>query len=377
MTTKPSYCLLMLLEIIKNSMKKPYIAIVLVIVLLIAAALTIKPKDTSHVVIGAIIPQTEFGAYWGGPVLKGIQLAEKELSKTYNSPFKVIVEDSQGNPSLGVTAAQKLLNVDKVDGLYTEFSGVSSAVSPVAASARKALVYSTFNQKVVEDNPLSFKTFLSYESACSKLIPYLKDKNQKVLIISAISDAARYCQKALAVAIGEQNIKIIEGYTSKDFRTILVQNKEFNPDFIVPIMYEDGYFALMKQNYELGTKAKLFCYKQDCLTEKLVRELPAGAVEGTLYFEVDIDKDFMAKIKAEFPDITNDDLQGASNAYQSVMILGEALYKCERQAECAVKYVSDKKDLRAVGYHNSFMSNRVLQTELIIGSVKNKILTRF
>jgi hypothetical protein len=59
------------------------------------------------------------------------------------------------------------------------------------------------------------------------------------------------------------------------------------------------------------------------------------------------------------------------------MIMGEALYECKKDTECAIKYVSNKKDLSAVGYHDAFMSDRVLQTELIIGTVKNKTLVPF
>jgi branched-chain amino acid transport system substrate-binding protein len=354
-------------------MKNKVLVIVIVLIVAIFIAINYRNKDTAIVKIGAVIPQTGFGAYWGDPVLKGIRLAEKDLNKAFSSrKIEVLVEDSQSSVPTAVSAAQKLINVDKVDAIYSEFSGMSSAISPIAKSANKILVYSTFNQKIAEDNATSIKTFISFEVACENFAKNVLDKTKKILIISAISDAAPYCLKTLEKYIPATNIKLVEGFTSTDFKTLLLQNKEFGPDYIIPIMYENGSYALIKQNHELGLKSKFFCYKQDCVTEKLLKELPIDSTEGIVYFEVAIDDNFIQKIKAEYSDMSKDDIQAAANSYQSIIAVGEGLMECQaRGAQCVTDKLANKKEFLNVGYKNAEFVDRVLTSDLILSVVRN------
>ena len=343
--------------------------IVIAIVLVIVALSTFKSEELS-IKIGAVIPQTGFGSYWGSPVLKGIKLAEADLNKDFpNANIQILIEDSQSQAAAAASAAQKLISIDGVDALYSEFSGMSSAVSPIAQNAGKVFMYSTFNQKIAEDNPTSIKTFTSFEVACDKFANQL-DSAKKILILSAISDAASYCEKALLKKLPASNVKKIEGFVGTDFKTVLLQNKQFAPDYIIPIMYEDGSYALIKQNHDLGMKFSFFCYKQDCVTEKLLKELPQAATENIMYFEIPIDPEFVQRIKAVHPEISNDDIQGAANAYQSMIALGEGLVACEdRSAQCVTDNLANKKTLLHAGYRDAKFVDRILSSEITLNIV--------
>ncbi|MES2215703.1 MAG: ABC transporter substrate-binding protein [Patescibacteria group bacterium] len=354
----------------KTSIKFGLIAVLIILVIIVVIKGAPKTRAIS---IGAVIPETGFGSYWGAPVRKGVEVAEADLQKKYGAEnVHIFIEDSQSSVSVSATVAQKLLSVEKVDALYTEFSGISAAVSSIAQSARKVLVYSTFNQKIVEDNPMSIKTFVSFEVACDAFAQRLNDSSKKVLIISAIGDAAPYCKKGLEKTLADENIKVIEGFAGTDFRTVLLQNKEFDPDYIIPIMYEDGSYALLKQKGELGIPGELFCYRQDCVTQKVLKELPPAYTEGTLFFEVRIDELFAAKMKAKFPDMSDDDIQAAANAYQSIMVLGNALAQCSgAEATCVTSKIANLEDLSVPGYKDAFFRDRVLRSDIGIGEVKN------
>lgn len=356
-----------------NNMKNTYKISVVVVLLLLVALLVIKDNSArSSISIGAVIPQTGFGSYWGLAVEKGIELAKSELEGKYGQGnVSIFIEDSQSSVPVAVTAAQKLFNVNKVNALYSEFSGPSNAISPVAKTANKAFVYSTFNQDIAKDNDQSIKTFISFEVACGKLGQFLNDRNKKVLIISAIGGAGLYCEKGLKSYLPTENIKLIEGFSGTDFRTILLQNKSFAPDFIIPIMYEDGSFALFKQKKELGFKSNLYCYRQDCVTKKVLSELPHEYTEGTMFFEVPIAESFVSKIKAKYPEVTVDDIQAAANSYQSILVLGEALADCPNSdSQCVTSKIANKRDLESTGYKNVSFVDRILQSDLVLGIVK-------
>jgi len=301
-------------------------------------------------------------------------LARIDLDNMYGkNQIEIIIEDTQSDNTKAVTAAQKMLSIDKVDAFYTEFSGVSAAVSPLAEDNNKILVYSTYNQKIADDNENSIKTFISFEVACEKFAKYLNDPNKRILIISAIGDTAPYCARGLESVIDKENVKIVEGFTGKDFRTLLLQNKEFDPDFIIPIMYEDGSLALLKQNYELGLNIGMFSNKQDMATDKILSELPTEATDNIFYFEAPIDGDFEKKIRVLYPEITDDEIQAAANSYQSMIALGVGLMECkDKSAGCVTQKLTNKNDFPYSGYENMEFENRVLSSELIFGYIKDR-----
>lgn len=357
----------------KNTYK--WITLVIVVAFIVLVVAANYDKQGSKILIGAVLPQTGFGAYWGGPVLKGVLLAEKDLQEKYGD-IGIVVEDGKSDAAASASAAQKLINVDGVGAVYTEFSGPSNAISPIAKAAGKPIVYSTFNQKIVETNENSLKTFISYQTVCDQFAEYIKKPSAKVLIISAIADAASYCKSGLLEHLSEGNIKLIEGFTSKDFRTLLLQNKEFGADYILPIMYEDGAFALIKQKYEIGIPGSIFGYKQDVVTDKIIQELPKEMTEGIIFFTIPIKESFVQKVKDEYPNVTNDDIQGIANAYQSVMILGESLMGCkENESKCMNSYASTTKNIEYGAYVNARLVNRVLYSDINLGIVRGGVPT--
>lgn len=344
-----------------------------VLLLIMTLVFIFGSTNKNNIVIGAVIPQTGFGAYWGGPVLKGIELARKDIKKYYpNLNIHIKIEDSKSDTASAVSAAKKLLNIDKADALYTEFSGASSAISPIAKEANKILVYSTFNQKIAEDNQTSLKTFVSYDTVCESFGKHINNSKSKILIVSSIGDTAPYCVRGLKKYVDKDNIKVVEGFKGNDFRTLLLQNKEFNPNYILPIMYEDGSFALIKQKYELGLKdINLFCNKQDCASNKILTSLPAASTENIMYFEASIDQNFVSKIKNLYPDISDDDIQAAANSYQSMMVIADGMNNCkDKDALCIAKYVGNKEKFKEQGYTALQFKDRILQSEVRLGIVK-------
>lgn len=350
-------------------MNKKYIVGVVFLILLIAV-ITRHPEkgQNSNVVIGTLLPETGFGAYWGAPVRKGAELAIKDLDEKYGDHFSLVVEDSRSDAKTAVSGASKLISVDNADALYTEFSGISSAVSPIAKENNKVLIYSTFNQRILEDNEKSIKTFISYDVVCKEFLKNIP-KNSKVHILSTIADAAPYCKSALLKELPESNIKVTEGLTGTDFRTILLEQKQDAYDYLIPIMYEDGYFALIKQKNELQIAGSIFCYKADCYTEKIKKELPAVYLSGLVYFEVSIDPAFKERIAKLYPEMKEGDINASANAYQSIFMAGEALYECQKDTACAIQKMSNKR-LTNKGYSDARVVSRNLESNILIDIVR-------
>ncbi|MEK7673652.1 MAG: ABC transporter substrate-binding protein, partial [Patescibacteria group bacterium] len=86
------------------------------------------PKET--IKIGFVGPLSGDLAFIGESDKNAILLAKDELKDTKFN-YEVIVEDVQIDPKLTANATNKLINIDKVDGIISVSSGIGNVVSPI------------------------------------------------------------------------------------------------------------------------------------------------------------------------------------------------------------------------------------------------------
>lgn len=89
-----------------------------------------KPSPNT-IKIGVIAPLTGGASVFGNSLVSGIKLADADLAGTKNH-YELIVEDDGGNQATAASVAQKLVNVDKVQGLITVTSLTGNAAKPIA-----------------------------------------------------------------------------------------------------------------------------------------------------------------------------------------------------------------------------------------------------
>lgn len=93
-------------------------------------------KQPEVIKIGAILPLTGPAAKYGESIKRGINLALEEVNTAggaRNKKITLIFEDSQADPKIGVSAAQKLIIVDKVSAIVgAAASSVTLSISPIA-----------------------------------------------------------------------------------------------------------------------------------------------------------------------------------------------------------------------------------------------------
>ena len=86
--------------------------------------------------IGAILPLTGDAAKYGESAKEGIELAIKEINAeggVKGHKIEIIYEDSQGLPTTGVSAFQKLITSNRVPAVIGGlFSSVTLAIAPIA-----------------------------------------------------------------------------------------------------------------------------------------------------------------------------------------------------------------------------------------------------
>lgn len=318
-------------------MKKAAIAITAVIIIIIIAIF--RPTTDASVRIGAVLPVTGWGAYWAEPVSHGIALAVEDIEREYGkNAVDVIIEDDQSAPKSAASAASKLVSIDKVDAVYTEFSSLGLAASPIVQSAKKVLLYSAMTPKILETNPLSVKSFVNIKTACDSYATFApKNGIKKVAIFAKIGDVAPTCVASLRSTYQEENLLVFDNIAGNDFKTLLLRAKQFGADSIVAIVVESDANILIKQSADMNIRIPLFCHKADCMTDKILSQ-HAPTLEGSIYFDSPISAEFAQKYTNKFGQADAGLMEAAAFSYENITNLFLAERECKKDPECVIKY---------------------------------------
>jgi len=120
------------------SMKNKGVLLVVVLVIIVVIALLVyfdSSKQSDAIKIGVITDLTGPAAYWGESSRIGAELAVEDLRKE-GYDIELLFEDYQLDATKALNGAQKLVNVDNVDGIYAEFNPAAISVAIAMMSSR-------------------------------------------------------------------------------------------------------------------------------------------------------------------------------------------------------------------------------------------------
>ncbi len=115
-------------------MKKILIIILVAGALVYGLSMLNDESDKSVIKIGVVATLDGPGAIFGKSAVKAIQMAQNEMGDI-DKKYSLIIEDDNGNAAKSASAAQKLINIDKVDAIISISSLAGNAVKPIAESS--------------------------------------------------------------------------------------------------------------------------------------------------------------------------------------------------------------------------------------------------
>jgi branched-chain amino acid transport system substrate-binding protein len=220
--------------------------------------------------IGLVASQNGELKPWGADSIQGAKLAEEEINAAGGINGKkvlIIVGDTQSKAEVGKTAAEKLVEQDKVVGMLGEVaSGITMPVADVCYNAGIPLVVIGATKPEISDTgtnifrvcytdnfqgPVMAK--FAYEKLGLKKIAVMTDNKQPYsqFLSKSFSD---YFTKLGGTIVGEENYE--SGATQ--FSGQLTAIKALNPDG----MFLSGYFTevgpIAKQANQMGMKGVKF-----------------------------------------------------------------------------------------------------------------------
>lgn len=292
--------------------------------------------------IGAIAPLTGDAATYGELVRNTLQIATDEINSSGGINGKkvdVVLEDGKCNGEGAVNAAQKLVNVDKVQVIIGGFcSSETLAALPVAETAEVALISAaSSNPSLTGKSSYFFRNFPSDSSQGSVLAQKAYDMGKrKVAFIQEQTDYTAGVYKAFAekfTSLGGEVVKEEYAPTAKDFRTQLtkLQSQKADTLFInsnipasadaiisqlialkwkptlftnditlgftdVFAKYKDTLNGLVGAEFNTDPTNKTFVHLLEAYKNKFGKDMPFQSYGQTIYDAMYIVKDAISKV---------------------------------------------------------------------------------
>ncbi len=213
---------------------------IILVALLVFAVVNFKNSQNQKsqgtpIKIGAVYVLSGDLAVYGKEYSNGLQLAAEEINNKggiNGRKVEIITEDDGADATKSVTAVNKLINVDKVDYIFTAFSSPSQATAPIAE--RSKIIYMSATVSKIGTGNYIFRDYWDMEdqgAAIGKSVT--KEGVKKLGIIALTYGDTEVFLKGLK---SQTNAEINEerfNFGDTDFKTQLTKIKNFNPDAIV------------------------------------------------------------------------------------------------------------------------------------------------
>jgi branched-chain amino acid transport system substrate-binding protein len=338
-------------------MKKTLIAVVVIILGVMLGLSFVKNKDTSNIKIGFIGPLSGDVAEIGIPVKNSVVLAIDEINAVggvNGRKIELISEDGKCGGKDAVSAAQKLVNIDKVKYIIATCSGEVSAVLPVTDSAKVMVISPSASASNLSGASKYFFRNTPSDEITGVILADYVSKFYKTAAIFA--EKAEFSQGLKNNFSSEAKIKGLtitkaEDFTSgtTDFRSGLTKIQSDNPDviFISPLSPQ-GWVNIAKQARQLGIKSQfvgaLFGANPEVAKEQSIQGTVFANLSG---LSTDKGKEYIAKYLKTFGILPNYAFQDGA-AYDNIYLISQAIKAVGDNAEDVSSYLSELEKYEGV-----------------------------
>ena len=225
-------------------------------------------NDTGPIKIGVIFPLTGDAAQVGEAARNIVEIALEKINADggiNGRDIQLIFEDGKCDGAGATSAAQKLINIDKVQVIIGGFcSGESLAAIPVATQAKVALFSpGSSNPQLTGISPYFARSYPSDSMQGEVLADVATNRGiKKMAVLQEQTDYAVGLYTSFNnafIAKGGETVKEEFPSTQTDLRTALTKLRSSNPDAVFAILQSPASAErFFKQLRELGWKPKLY-----------------------------------------------------------------------------------------------------------------------
>lgn len=348
--------------------------------MLLLAGCGVQQQAKEPIKVGVLLPLTGSLSTYGESSLRGIQLALDEF-RTSTQPMELLIEDSQGDVKKGLSAANKLVQIDGVNIVIGDLaSSVSLGIAPVIEENRVLMIApGSAVPSLTDAGDYIFRLKLSAAIDSVKMAENAHDqlqfKNVAVIVIN----------NDYGVGIKEQFTKAYEGLggtvalfenflpESNDFRGIITKIRASDVDAIVLASHaqETGFF--LKQLDEMDVDVPVFTHRGSFGPDTFA--IAGEAAEGLLFLE-EFDsessrpetKNFVQQFKKKYepsPDLF------AVMGYDALKLVEKGITHCSDDSSCLKEYLYNAQDYHGASGVIHFDENGDVQKDVVLMEIQD------
>lgn len=333
------YLLIVLLRSLFKIMSK-IIGWILVLIIIVGGIVMFTGKSdraqTGPIKIGFIGPLTGDASNIGQNAKAAVEIAVDEINANGGiggQNVEVIYEDGKCTGATASSAANKLINVDKVSVILGgACSGETSAFTNLAEQSKTTVLsYCSSAPAITNAGDYIFRNYPSDNYQGVFAAEYLKNTlgKSKAAILFVKSDWGVGLQDVFSKKFTELGgtVAVSEGYeqTSRDLRSNISKIKASNPDVIYFLGYTEASIPGLKQLAEAGIQATIF--GGDAWDDAKIYSDAGKASEGIMFTvgSSNPTDEFKAKMKAK---VGSDEFAVCTpTAYDGMNILTQVIKK--------------------------------------------------
>jgi branched-chain amino acid transport system substrate-binding protein len=255
--------------------------LVLVFLFWLVSIVHAAPCSAAPFRIGVVSPLSGTASASGQSVKNSVLLADEKFDKENRVEF--IFEDDQLYPKNTVTAVEKLISKDKVNGLIIFGSATSLAVASIAERNKVPMVALSIVDKVVAGRKYVFKHWVPSQVENALIVKEVKRRGyKKVAIVSTTNDAMLALRDHFIDSKAAQ-IVYSEDFPREetDFRTPVAKINEANPDAVYNLLWSPQPAIFSRALRAGGCNAPIFGVHN--LEDQAQIEASNGALEGAWF----------------------------------------------------------------------------------------------
>lgn len=317
---------------------------ILVLIGVLVGFVLVSTSSARDILVGIIDELSGPGAGWGTRHVNGYKMAFEEINNGGGvkglGKFKLIIEDTAGDPSQAVNAANKLIYRDKVDVLMACCnSGTTLAVLPVHTKAGVPNLNSCSSSKLITEKGSEwiFRTQIISIRSMGSMAEFALDTlgAKKLVVWNDTNEYGRAASEGALERLKQRGVAPLAHLThqakDKVFTPQLLKVKELGVDTVISAIYYEELSLILKQARDLGIKFNVVA--TDVLATpvffELAKELANGIHISMLFSPDDPDPKSQAFVKKVKEKYGLDTGQFEAMGYDAAYILKDAMGRAQ------------------------------------------------
>lgn len=361
---------------------KKILIINFIIITLISITLTscTNSNNPDNIKIGVILPLTGKFAVIGEGEKKGIEMALDSLKfKFPNTKIEVIYEDFASETKNAVTAANKLISIDKVDAIITSTTESSEAVSPIVEKAQIINFVISPDIDIVSKSQYNFRIYYSFNAESEVVNSFIKKQkpNSVSFLASKYSSLQKLVDGKLEPEFKKEGINILDKeyveVTNKDFKNAILKIKSGNPSvwFLAPMTNQVDLFTNQLKDYDVtpGTdRIMIGSFTFNWKPFDFISTLEGYYIATPAFQTYDNNTAFANAFIKKYNTKPSFDI---AYAYDNTLILSELLISSKKQFNKFKEAFNGMGTVNGASGKINFIGNNETSTEIIITKIVN------